>query len=165
MKIFSEFEIDRKSDKAVLVLLNYEEGKEPKKIWFPLSKVEIEETFFKINEEFWSQKLVEIQNEDTENNRLVNVPIQKYEEYEKTIKAVFKMNLKDREITVWAWLPVSLISNIDEVEGDEIKYNVTVPNWCWKNALKTAIEKQKEFYNKESDIYNSQDFTLVNPVY
>lgn len=164
MITFSEFKIDRKSERAILVLLKYDEEKEPKKIWFPLAKVEIENEFFKINKEFWNEKLEEIKSEELENNRLVNIPIQRYEEFEKTIKIVFKMKLKDREIVVWAWLPISLISNINEIENEEVKFNVTVPNWCWQNSLKSAIKKQLEFYNQENIIYNSDDFILVNSV-
>jgi hypothetical protein len=161
---FFEFQVERKSDYAVLVLLNYDENVPAKKLWFPLSKIEIMDKVFKVNKEFWEDKLNEIIKDDLENNKLVNVPCQKYEEFEKSIKIVFKMKLKDREIVVWGWLPLSLISNIDEEENDVNKFNVTVPNWCWKKSLQKAIEKQLDFYNRENSIYNYDDFSLLYPV-
>lgn len=164
MKEFSDYNIERKTDKAVLVELLYDLEKPKKKIWFPLSKVEFNENVFKIDNDFFEEKMKLLIFEEEENNKLVIVLCKKFEELENSVKIIFEMNLKDRVINVWAWIPKKLISSIDVVNVDEEFINLTIPNWIWKKTLKSAIEKQLDFYNKESTIYNFDDFNLVTPV-
>lgn len=167
MKTFAVFTEKKRTENAILVSAFIEElGKE--EIFFvPLSKLEIRGEKLLVDEDFWSSKLEEIKNPAPE--KMITMISALYEKGEKSTKVAVKARLKsfDKVNDIWLFLPNSKVATVEEVteNEDEPRFKITLPEWVYNSALKSALEYQlTNFWNKdiaEDQKYTVEDFTII----
>lgn len=167
MKTFEVFTEKKRTENAILVSAFVDEVGKHETFFVPLSKLEIQGEKLLIDDDFWNSKLIEIKNPAPE--KMIAMISTIYEKGEKSAKVAVKARLKsfDKINDVWLFLPNSKIvtmEKITEIE-DEPKFKITLPEWVYNSALKSALEYQlTNFWNKdiaEDQKYSVEDFTIL----
>lgn len=167
MKTFEIFTEKKRTENAILVSAFVDEVGKDETFFVPLSKLEIQGEKLLIDDDFWNSKLIEIKNPAPE--KMIAMISTIYEKGEKSAKVAVKARLKsfDKINDVWLFLPNSKIvtmEKITEIE-DEPKFKITLPEWVYNSALKSALEYQlTNFWNKdiaEDQKYSVEDFTIL----
>lgn len=164
MKIFKNFTEEKRTEKAIFISVFIEEFEKDMKIWLPLSKVEINGNSISIKDDFWKSKLQEEKEKETEKEKKVSIHCLNYEEVENSIKIIFEVELKEKKMELWGWVAKKLVENIEDTSDENFKFIIIIPKWTWDNCFKNSVEKQLDFYNKESEIYSADDFVLTSKV-
>lgn len=162
MKTFSTFQEVQRTEKAILVKTNVEELNQELSFWLPLSKVEISENILSVPADVWEKKLAELKEPKEVEN--IKVFSNVYDKGEKATKLSVNVKVpnQDDEKEFWVFIPNSQISN---VEKDNDKFKVTLPQWLWEKSFSNSVQYQLDnFYNKdkEDNLYKIEDFILLS---
>lgn len=158
-KKITNFSKEKETDKAILVKAIFPELKEEKTFWLPKSKISINGKELFIDEEVYKSKLDEVQKPIEEKKVIIHS--KQYDKEEKATKLILEASFNDNDVELWVFIPNS---KIEFVESKNDEYFVTVPEWVYKNAVKSSLEHQLEFYNKNENIYSADDFTIKSKV-
>lgn len=167
MKTFEVFTEKKRTENAILVSAFVDEVGKEETFFVPLSRLEIQGEKLLIDEGFWSSKLEEIKNPAPE--KMLTLISALYDKGEKSTKVAVKARLKsfDKINDVWLFLPNSKIASVEEISEieEEPKFKITLPEWVYNSALKSALEYQlTNFWNKdvpEDQKYSLEDFTIL----
>ncbi|WP_313504561.1 hypothetical protein [Kaistella carnis] len=167
MKTFEVFTEKKRTENAILVSAFVDEVGKEETFFVPLSKLEIKGEKLLIDEGFWSSKLEEIKNPAPE--KMLTLISALYDKGERSSKVAVKARLKsfDKINDVWLFLPNSKIASVEEISEieEEPKFKITLPEWVYNSALKSALEYQlTNFWNKdvpEDQKYSLEDFTIL----
>lgn len=167
MKTFAVFTEKKRTENAILVSAFVDEVGKEETFFVPLSKLEIQGEKLLIDDDFWSSKLNDIKNPAPE--KMVTMISVLYDKGEKSTKVAVKVRLKsfDKVNEVWLFLPNSKVASMEEITEveDEPRFKITLPEWVYNSALKSALEYQlTNFWNKdikEDQKYTVEDFTII----
>jgi hypothetical protein len=167
MKTFEVFTEKKRTENAILVSAFVDEVGKEETFFVPLSKLEIQDKKLLIDDDFWSSKLEEIKNPAPE--KMITMISALYDKGEKSTKVAVKARLKsfDKVNDIWLFLPNSKIATVVKVTEieEESKFKITLPEWVYNSALKSALEYQlTNFWNKdvaEDQKYSVEDFTIL----
>lgn len=167
MKTFEVFTEKKRTENAILVSAFVDEVGKEETFFVPLSRLEIQGEKLLIDEGFWSSKLEEIKNPAPE--KMLTLISALYDKGERSTKVAVKARLKsfDKINNVWLFLPNSKIASVEEISEieEEPKFKITLPEWVYNSALKSALEYQlTNFWNKdvpEDQKYSLEDFTVL----
>lgn len=167
MKTFEVFTEKKRTENAILVSAFVDEVGKEETFFVPLSRLEIQGEKLLIDEGFWSSKLEEIKNPAPE--KMLTLISALYDKGERSTKVAVKARLKsfDKINDVWLFLPNSKIASVEEISEieEEPKFKITLPEWVYNSALKSALEYQlTNFWNKdvpEDQKYSLEDFTIL----
>ncbi|WP_027375680.1 hypothetical protein [Kaistella palustris] len=167
MKTFEVFTEKKRTENAILVSAFVDEVGKEETFFVPLSKLEIQDKKLLIDDDFWSSKLNDIKNPAPE--KMITMISALYDKGEKSTKVAVKARLKsfDKVNEVWLFLPNSKISSMEEMTEieEEPQYKITLPEWVYNSALKSALEYQlTNFCNKDfadDQKYSVEDFTIL----
>ncbi|QDP86724.1 hypothetical protein FNJ88_14050 (plasmid) [Chryseobacterium sp. SNU WT5] len=167
MKTFEVFTEKKRTENAILVSAFVDEVGKEETFFVPLSKLEIQDKKLLIDDDFWSSKLEEIKNPAPE--KMITMISALYDKGEKSTKVAVKARLKsfDKVNEVWLFLPNSKVASMEDITEveDEPQFKITLPEWVYNSALKSALEYQlTNFWNKdieEDQKYTVEDFTII----
>jgi hypothetical protein len=167
MKTFEVFTEKKRTENAILVSAFVGEVDKEETFFVPLSKLEIQGEKLLIDDDFWNSKLMEIKNPAPE--KMMTMFSALYDKGEKSTKVAVKARLKsfDKVNDIWLFLPNSKVSTVEKVSEieEESKFKITLPEWVYNSALKSALEYQlTNFWNKdiaEDQKYTVEDFTIL----
>lgn len=167
MKTFEVFTERKRTENAILVSAFVDEVGKEETFFVPLSKLVIQGEKLLIDDDFWNSKLIDIKNPAPE--KITTMISSLYEKGEKSTKVAVKARLKsfDKVNDIWLFLPNSKVATVEEVteNEEEPKFKITLPEWVYNSALKSALEYQlTNFWNKdvpEDQKYSLEDFTIL----
>lgn len=167
MKTFEVFTEKKRTENAILVSAFVDEVGKEETFFIPLSKLEIQGDKLLIDDHFWNSKLMEIKNPAPE--KMITMISALYDKGEKSTKVAVKARLKsfDKVNDIWLFLPNSKVATVEKVteNEDESQFKITLPEWVYHSALKSALEYQlTNFWNKdiaEDQKYTVEDFTIL----
>lgn len=167
MKTFEVFTEKKRTENAILVSAFVDEVGKEETFFVPLSKLEIRGEKLLVDEDFWISKLEDIKNPAPE--KMITMISALYDKGEKSTKVAVKGRLKsfDKVNDIWLFLPNSKVAKVEKVTGieDEPRFKITLPEWVYNSALKSALEYQlTNFWNKdiaEDQKYTVEDFTII----
>lgn len=167
MKTFEVFTEKKRTENAILVSAFVDEVGKEETFFVPLSKLEIKGEKLLIDADFWNSKLMEIKNPAPE--KMITMISALYDKGENSTKVAVKARLKsfDKVNDIWLFLPNSKVAKVEEVTEieDEPRFKITLPEWVYNSALKSALEYQlTNFWNKdisEDQKYTVEDFTII----
>ncbi|SIS89682.1 hypothetical protein SAMN05421789_11047 [Kaistella chaponensis] len=167
MKTFEVFTEKKRTENAILISAFVDEVGKEETFFVPLSKLEIQGEKLLIDNDFWNSKLMEIK--DPAPQKMITMLSALYDKGEKSTKVAVKARLKsfDKVNDIWLFLPNSKIATVEDITEveDEPQFKITLPEWVYNSALKSALEYQlTNFWNKdiaEHQKYTVEDFTII----
>lgn len=164
MKTITNYTTIKETEKAVLIKATLSEIGKESDFWLPKSKIEIKGDSIEIDDDFYSTKLEEIKNPEPKDDGLIKVHSKTFEKGDKATKLIIDVKLNDDiESEVWLFIPNSQIKEVESKE-DNSSHIVTVPDWLYKNSLKSSLERKLEFYNKDGNVFGTDDFEVISNV-
>ncbi|QOR74628.1 hypothetical protein IMZ16_04125 [Cruoricaptor ignavus] len=155
--VIRDFTIKKRTEKAMLVEFNL--NGENITTWFPKSKITKSEDYLEIEEEFWQEKLEEVQNPSTPDS--LSVFVEDYEQKEKSVRATLSCKVGNITISPWLFIPNKVCQILGENEG---KAEIKIQKWFWNKAFPEMIQSQLDYLNKDRDekeMFEAKDFTLL----
>lgn len=167
MKSFEVFTEKKRTENAILVSAFVDEVGREETFFVPLSKLEIQGEKLLIDDDFWNSKLNEIKNPAPE--KTITIISALYDKGERSTKVAVRARLKsfDKVNDIWLFLPNSKVATVEKVteNEEEPKFKITLPEWVYNSALKSALEYQlTNFWNKdiaEDQKCSVEDFTIL----
>lgn len=160
-KTINSYTVLKETEKAILINTKLPEIEQNSDLWLPKSKITIGENIITLDADFYQIKLEEIKNQTSSDN-LIEITSKFYEKGDKATKLIIDANFnQDNKIELWLFIPNSQIREVKELENS---FALFVPEWVYNSSLKSSIEKQLEFYNKEEVKYGHEDFDIISNV-